>query len=195
MSPTPERREKILAISAELFAAKGIAATTVRDIGEAAGVFSGSLYHHFKSKNAIVTEILGDLMNDVHRRFARVAEHTRTPRETLQGLIRETLVTIDQHPHATAIYQNDRQYLRDNGLLEPVDSASRGVRDYWMTAIRAGIADGSLRDDIPAEIFYRSVRDSLWATMHWPIRRGYSTPEFADLLAKLFFEGFAARRD
>lgn len=194
MGSMPDRREKILAVSAELFATKGIASTTVRDIGEAADVFSGSLYHHFKSKNAIVAEILARYMNDIQRRFAEAVEHSQQPQEVLRGLILETLVIIEQHPHPTVIYQNDRRYLRDNGLLEPVDHASRSVREYWMTAIRAGVADGSLRDDIPAEVFYRSVRDSLWASMHWPIRGGYSTAEFANLLARLFFGGFATER-
>lgn len=192
MSSTHDRRETILAISAELFATKGIAATTVRDIGEAAGVFPGSLYHFFKSKNALAAELLGRFMTDIHGRFGEVVQREPTPRATVRGLIRETLVVIDEHPHPTAIYQKDRQYLRDHGLLEPVDSSSRAVRGYWMQAIHAGIADGSFRDDIPEEVFYRTVRDSLWATMHWPNRKNYSTSAFADLLASLFYDGFTA---
>jgi AcrR family transcriptional regulator len=178
-----------MALAAGLFATKGIAATTVRDIGEAAGVFSGSLYHYFPSKDAIVSEILGRYMDDIHHRFAGVAERSPSPEATVRGLVRETLEIIDEHPHPTAMYQNDRQYLRDHGLLEPVDSASRAVRNFWMVALRAGVADGSFRDDIPPELFYRSVRDTLWATTHWPNRGRYSTAEFADLLAGLFFDG------
>ncbi|MEU3270232.1 TetR/AcrR family transcriptional regulator [Saccharomonospora sp. NPDC006951] len=191
MGSGPDRRERILAVSATLFATKGIAATTVREIGETAGVFSGSLYHYFPAKNAIVAEILRRYLDDIHTRFAAVAARTHTPEATVRGLITETLTVIDAHPNPTAIYQNDRTYLRDNGLLEPIDRSSRSVREYWLTAIREGVADGSLRADVPAEIFYRSVRDSLWATMHWPIRAEYSREEFAELLITLFFSGFA----
>ncbi len=181
----------ILSSSAELFAEKGIAATTVRDIGETAGVFSGSLYHYFKSKNAIASEILRLFMDDILERFDRVDRGTSSPAETVRGLIRETLLVIDEHPHPTAIYQNDRQYLRDNGLLEPIDTASRGVRAHWLTAIETGAADGTFRTDIPAEVFYRTVRDTLWATNHWPNRRGHTVEEFAELMTTLFFSGFA----
>src|SRR5262249_57938903 len=45
-----ERREEILAIAAKIFADKGYASTTVREIADAAGILSGSLYHHFDSK-------------------------------------------------------------------------------------------------------------------------------------------------
>ena len=44
------RREELLAIAASLFAERGFKNTTVRDIADAAGILSGSLYHHFDSK-------------------------------------------------------------------------------------------------------------------------------------------------
>ncbi|UMG92355.1 helix-turn-helix domain-containing protein [Nocardioides sp. TF02-7] len=40
------RRGELLAIAARLFAEKGFKNTTVRDIADAAGILSGSLYHH-----------------------------------------------------------------------------------------------------------------------------------------------------
>jgi len=192
VAATPDRRERILSSSAELFATKGIAATTVRDIGETAGVFSGSLYHYFKSKNAIASEILDRFMADIQQRFDRVDERANNPADSVQGLILETLLVIEEHPYPTAIYQNDRQYLRDNGLLEPIDIASRAVRAHWLVAIRAGTEDGTFRKDLPPEIFYRSVRDTLWATNHWPDRQRYTVTEFADMMTSLFFSGFVA---
>ncbi len=189
----PERRAQIMAVSAELFATRGVTATTVRDIGDAAGVLSGSLYHYFKSKNAIIAEVLAGFMDDIHARFSEVAGASTSPEETVRGLVHATLLTIERHPHPTAIYQNDRQYLREHGLLDPVDRTSREIRGFWLAAIGAGIADGTFRDDVPAEIFYRSLRDSLWATMHWPNRAQYSTADFADLVATLFLGGFTPR--
>jgi AcrR family transcriptional regulator len=186
-----DRRELILSCSAELFATKGVASTTVRDIGQAAGVFSGSLYHYFSSKNAIVGEVLAGFMRDIQGRFERVEQASQSPDETVRGLIRETLHVIEDHPNATAIYQNDRQYLRDNGLLGPVDEASRAVREHWLRAIRKGVRQGMFRSDIPAEVFYRAVRDTLWATTHWPARKSHSTDEFAEMMIALFFQGFA----
>ena len=187
----PERRVQIMEVSARLFALHGVSATTVRDIGEAAGVLSGSLYHYFRSKDAIVSEVLAVFMDDIHARFSEVAAASTTPEETLRGLVHATLLTIEHHPHPTAIYQNDRQYLREHGLLETVDTKSREIRGFWLAAIDAGTADGTFRDDVPAEVFYRSLRDTLWATMHWPNRAQYSTADFGNLVATLFLGGFA----
>ena len=52
------RREEILAIAAELFAEQGVSNTTVRDIAKKAGILSGSLYHHFTSKDEMLDEII-----------------------------------------------------------------------------------------------------------------------------------------
>ena len=77
---SPDRREKILESSAELFARKGVATTTVREIGDAAGVFSGSLYHYFKSKNAIVAELMRGFITDIQLRFDQVEKTANDPR-------------------------------------------------------------------------------------------------------------------
>ena len=52
-------------LAGELFAQKGYRATTVREIADAAGILSGSLYHHFDSKESIGDEILSIFINDV----------------------------------------------------------------------------------------------------------------------------------
>ena len=56
------RRQQILDTAAAVFAEKGIASTTVRDISEQVGIYSGSLYHHFKSKEEIVAGILAPVV-------------------------------------------------------------------------------------------------------------------------------------
>lgn len=192
VASTLDRRIQILDAAAELFATKGVAATTVREIGDAAGVFSGSLYHYFKSKNAIVAELLSGFMSDIEQRFNRIAEQESAPSEKVDAMIRATLTVIELHPNPTAIYQNDRSYLRDQDLLGPVDAASRGIREHWLRALRQGVEQGIFRADLPPEIFYRSVRDTLWSTTHWPDRKPYSLTEFADIMVALFFQGFAA---
>lgn len=53
----PGRRGEILAIAGRLFARKGYRGTSMRDIGTAAGVLGGSLYHHIKSKDALFVEL------------------------------------------------------------------------------------------------------------------------------------------
>lgn len=189
-----DRRALIVARSAEMFAARGISATTVRDIGQAAGVFPGSLYHWFGSKDGIVRAILTEFMAAIQQRFEQVERSIDDPVVRVEGYIGATLEIIAAFPEATAIYQNDRQYLRDHGLLDEVDVPARAMRNHWLRAIKRGVAAGSFRPDVPTEVFYRTVRDALWSTTHWPVRKQHSTEEFAKLMSTLLLEGYLEKQ-
>lgn len=52
-----DRHREILEAAAALFAERGYAATSVRDIGERVGLLGGSLYHYIKSKEALFVKI------------------------------------------------------------------------------------------------------------------------------------------
>ncbi|WP_431804394.1 TetR/AcrR family transcriptional regulator [Microbacterium sp. bgisy203] len=54
------RRARLLDEAAALFAARGFAAVTTAEIGEAVGMSGPALYKHFSSKDAILTELLVD---------------------------------------------------------------------------------------------------------------------------------------
>lgn len=54
---TSDRYRDILEAAAALFAERGYAATSVRDIGERVGLLGGSLYHYIKSKEALFVKI------------------------------------------------------------------------------------------------------------------------------------------
>jgi TetR/AcrR family transcriptional regulator, cholesterol catabolism regulator len=51
-------RQSILHAAAGLFRQRGYAAVSLRDIAEAVGMKTGSLYYHFSSKESLVEEIL-----------------------------------------------------------------------------------------------------------------------------------------
>ena len=77
------RRADMVAIAAELFAQKGYRATTVREIADAAGILSGSLYHHFDSKESIGDEILSGFINEVLADYRSAVVEAADPRAAL----------------------------------------------------------------------------------------------------------------
>jgi AcrR family transcriptional regulator len=58
MTDPDSARGKLLQVAAHLFNRKGYERTTVRDLAAAVGIQSGSIFHHFRSKD----EILGAVM-------------------------------------------------------------------------------------------------------------------------------------
>src|SRR5690606_24421106 len=51
-------RGKLLQTAAHLFRSKGYERTTVRDLAGAVGIQSGSIFHHFKSKDEILKAVM-----------------------------------------------------------------------------------------------------------------------------------------
>jgi TetR/AcrR family transcriptional regulator, cholesterol catabolism regulator len=193
MTEPQDRRELIVATAAEMFARKGIKATTVREIADAVGVLSGSLYHYFKSKDEIVQEILVEFLEETRARYAEVLGRGDGVAETLRELVLASLRVASQRPYATAIYQNQLQYLIDRPEFK---EGSAEVQRVWLELIARGVAEGVFRDDISPRVFYRLIRDAVW--MSWCDQHSdkrYSIEQLADAITSVFLDGFVARPD
>ena len=195
MTDPPARREEILASAAELFARKGIKATTVREIGDAVGVQSGSLYYHFESKDAMAWEILMDFLTAIQDRYAKALADTKDAADALRQLVLASLQLTSEKPHATTIYQNELAYLREDPRFGEVQAASAGVRQAWLDVIERGVAAGAFRDDVSPRVFHRLVRDAVWLSGRWhhASEGDHSAEQLADDITSIFLHGFAAR--
>ncbi len=192
MAEARDRRELILSTAAEMVARKGLRATTVRAIADAVGVFSGSLYHHFPSKDAIVEEVLARYLDAIRARYAVVLASGKDPAACLHELVVTSLEIAEEQPHATAIYQNESQYLRELPGFRGIQVAAADIQQTWLQVIDTGVADGSFRHDIPSWVFYRLIRDAVWLSIRWHRPDGpYSTQQLADDVTSLFLRGFA----
>src|SRR6188472_3820523 len=94
-----------------MFATRGFAGTTVREIADAAGILSGSLYHHFDSKESIVDELLSTFQRDLFATYDRILESTPDTAARIDAIIRASFDAIDQHHNEVAIFQNDAGFL------------------------------------------------------------------------------------
>jgi AcrR family transcriptional regulator len=185
-----DRRDVILERAADLFAKQGVAATTVREIAEAVGILSGSLYHHFPSKDAIVDAIVSSFMEDLVTRYDAVLSGDQDPHAQLVGLVKASIATSAEHPHATEIYQKDERYLQGESSPSRVLEHARAVRNAWIKVLEAGAAQGAFRSDVPVKVIYPLLRDGLWLTARWfTPTRAYGYEELATDYVKVFVHG------
>ena len=161
------RRRELLGIAATLFAERGFKNTTVRDIAEAAGILSGSLYHHFDSKESMIDEILSTFQEELFAAYDAVLASDDDARTKLDRAVRLSFETIDQHPAEVAIFQNEADHL---GTFERFGYlAERGAqsRDVWVTLLREGVETGVLRADLDVDLVHRFIRDTVWVAVRW----------------------------
>ena len=165
--PTTDRRAELLAIAAGLFADRGLRATTVRDIADAAGILSGSLYHHFDSKESMVDEILRGFLDDLFARYREIVARRLGPRATLEAVVVASFAAIDGHHAAVAIYQAEARRLAEQPRFGYIRTRLTEFRKMWQDVLRAGVADGSFRSDLDVELSYRFLRDTVWVGVSW----------------------------
>ena len=80
------RRDELLELAATMFADRGLRATTVRDIADAAGILSGSLYHHFCVQGGDGRRGVAGFLGWLFERYREVIDTEPNPMERLQGL-------------------------------------------------------------------------------------------------------------
>ena len=187
-----DRREQILARAGELFATKGVSATTVREIGSAVGLLSGSLYHYFDSKEAMVEEIVSDFLRDLSAAYAGIRAEDPDPRSCLAGLIRASFHLMAKHPYACHIYQHDFNYLRTLPRFATLDAMAHEGEQAWLDVLHEGVARGQFRPDVDPVVFYRYNRDAIFLAVRWYRPGGrYQIDELADSCITVFMEGYA----
>ncbi|MFD6393289.1 TetR/AcrR family transcriptional regulator [Nocardia sp. NPDC055053] len=161
------RRDELLDLAANLFAERGLRATTVRDIADSAGILSGSLYHHFDSKESMVDEILRGFLDDLFGRYREIAAAGLSSRETLEALVIASYEAFDRHHAAVAIYQAEAKNLRDVERFGYIRDFNTEFRDLWHKVLTAGVADGSFRPELDVELAFRFLRDTVWVAVRW----------------------------
>ena len=187
------RRDELLRIAARLFAERGYRNTTVRDIADAAGILSGSLYHHFDSKESMVDEILRDFLDGLFARYRGIVEQGLGPRRTLEAVVVASFEAIDRQHAAVAIYQAEARRLADQPRFAYIRERLTEFRRLWHDVLGAGIADGSFRADLDVELSYRFLRDTVWVGVGWYRPGGQlGIDEIARQYLSIVLDGIAA---
>ncbi len=161
------RRDELLALAATMFAQRGLRATTVRDIADAAGILSGSLYHHFSSKEEMVDEVLRGFLDWLFERYRHIVATEPNPLERLKGLFMASFEAIETRHAEVVIYQDEAKRLALQERFAYVDERNREQRTMWVDVLTEGIAEGYFRDDVDVDLVYRFIRDTTWVSVRW----------------------------
>ncbi|WJG12819.1 TetR/AcrR family transcriptional regulator [Gordonia sp. Swx-4] len=189
------RRDELLATAGRMFAENGLRSTTVRDIADAAGILSGSLYHHFDSKESMVDEILRRFLDDLFARYREIAGAGLPASETLRGLVVASFESIDAERNAVAIYQDEAKRLSGQERFGYIGELNVEFRQLWHAVLQRGVDDGEFRPDLDVELVYRFMRDTVWVAVRWYRPGGPMTVEsIADQYLSIVLDGILPRR-
>ena len=185
-----ERREEILAHAAQIFADKGYASTTVREIADAAGILSGSLYHHFDSKESMLDEIMHGFLDHTVDRYRITVAEGGDPLEVLRALVREAFSSLGANPAALTVMINEFNFLVQFPRFTYLRAGAEETENLWVGVIEDGMRAGTFRSDLDGRMIYRFMRDTIWISVRWYRPDGkYRPEEIADLYLELLLDG------
>ncbi|MEB3021650.1 TetR family transcriptional regulator KstR2 [[Mycobacterium] crassicus] len=171
------RRDELLNLAAAMIAERGLRATTVRDIADAAGILSGSLYHHFSSKEEMVDEVLRDFLDWLFARYQQIIDTDANPLDRLKGLFLASFDAIEHRHAQVVIYQDEAKRLSAQERFSYVDERNRQQRKMWVDVLKQGVEEGYFRPDLDLDLVYRFIRDTTWVSVRWYRPGGNLTAE------------------
>lgn len=176
-----ERRNQILEIAARLFARKGYRGTSMRDIGQEAGVLGGSLYHHIKSKDALFVELHNAALDAAEARIRDAVARAEDPWDKLETAC-VTLLEIQLDPDSlTSPMMNDFREVPPEVRAQLI-----ARRDRFEELFRMLVAQLPLGPGIDRSIYRNLLLAQLNSAVDW-YRPGRLSPrEIGRQVALLF---------
>jgi AcrR family transcriptional regulator len=141
-------RGKLLQVAAHLFRNKGYERTTVRDLAGAVGIQSGSIFHHFKSKDEILRAVMEETIRYNTALMEAALSEADSVRERVLALIRCELQSImGGSGEAMAVLVYEWRSLSAEAQVRVL--ALRDIyENLWMQVLGEAKAAGYIRGDL-----------------------------------------------
>jgi AcrR family transcriptional regulator len=158
------RRMELVLAAATLFRDQGYERTTVRDLGNAVGLQSGSLFYHFRSKEEILVAVMALGITRTTQQLQSALAKATSPRTKLSALF---------HVHLHSLL-GENQTALEVMLYEwrSVSAEARPglivLRDryeaLWQEVLDQAAAAGLVKQDT------RLLRRTLLGSLHWSVQ-------------------------
>lgn len=189
-------RLRIMNAAASILAKQGYAGLRLSAVAEEAGLQTGSLYYHFQSKEQLVEEVLDWGVRVVYDHVRDRAE-ALGPRATaidritaaIDGFLSSLLEIGELSPAHLRNYQDLPEDIRVR-LRPGVLRASR----YWGDLVRAGIEEGSVRDDVDPFYLQLFVIHTMEQVSFWPPHPRGQSNDVAATVRRLIVDGIRTHR-
>jgi len=179
-------KERLLRVATRLFARNGFEGTSVQDIVDAAGVTKGAMYHYYGSKDDLLYEVYHQLLTLQTTRLTDIVKGSGSAEDRLRA------AAIDVVESSLANLDDMIVFFRSLHML-PADRQTqvraerRAYHDQFRGLVEEGLAAGSFRTEVPADVvvhyFLSSVNQlGAWFRPDGPLTARQVSEQYAELL-------------
>ena len=181
--------DTVLRRAIELFNTQGYDATSVGDLARELGVTKSAIYHHVPGKEHLLAAALDEALDELSAviRTALDTAPATSAHDRLRSAVEQSVRILVTHLPAVTLLLR----VRGNSATEIAALARRRTIDEQLASlVRAAVAEGSVRDDIPPELISRLLFGTVNSLIEWYHPEG---PVDVDTLARsltdLAFDG------
>src|SRR5690349_19923445 len=194
-----ERPREILDAALTVFAERGYSNTRLEDIGEAAGVTKGAIYHYFANKEDLLLRAIEQRSEEAFGRIEEILRDKTAPVSTrLRLVVRRWFGSISKERLAvvTLLLQGIAHEVPD-AFRKWLTGGPMAATRVIATLVREGQTRGEFRADADADVAARMLVSGLLQQTVW-LQYGDRIPELAmaqdrlvDSALELFLHGLA----
>jgi len=132
-------KAKILDAAVEVFVAKGFDGTSIAEIASLAGLPKANVYYYFKTKKAIYTTLIAELIHEWDEALAQI-DADRDPADALSGYIRAKLDFSRKYPLQSKLVANEAVHggrfltRQDHAHMKAITVEKAKVMEGWAKA-------------------------------------------------------------
>jgi AcrR family transcriptional regulator len=135
-APLTSRREQILEVAADLFAEHGFHGVSISDLGAACGFSGPALYKHFRSKQAILAEMLVSISEELLAEGRRRVAEATDDSEALSSLVDWHVTFALAHKPLIVVQDRDWSALPVEAR-EKVRATQLAYVEVWVAVLRS----------------------------------------------------------
>lgn len=192
-----QRREEIAKAALSLFLSKGYMSTTTREISEAAGIGTGTLYHYIGSKEdilAMITEAARDFSRELIEEVSSIpcdVSSTQKLKTAIRGFIRQ----IDEIQDLIVFWYQETRNLRGEARRIIFDLERSHVK-MFEEILAEGVGRGEfVVPDITLLATDIAVLSEMWAFRRWSLGPQYDVEEYIARQTELILSSAHAQDD
>ncbi|MCC2595427.1 TetR/AcrR family transcriptional regulator [Pusillimonas sp. MFBS29] len=160
------RRTELVLAAARLFRLNGYERTTVRELADAVGLRSGSLFHYFRNKEEILLAVMANGIQSVIDEGHALMLRYEQPAERLEGLFRLHMSSLINGVGGDAMHAMIYEWRSlTPQAREQIQQLSTAYEQLWHRAINDVVALGLVQGD-PA-IIRKQVLGGMNFTVRW----------------------------
>jgi AcrR family transcriptional regulator len=156
-------KERLLSVATRLFARNGFEGTSVQDIVDAAGVTKGAMYHYYGSKDDLLFEVYHQLLTMQTTRLNEIAKGEGSAEDRLRAAAIDVVESSVENLDDMIVFFRSLHMLPEDRQTQ-IRAERRAYHDQFRSLVEEGMAAGTFRTDLPADIvvhFYLSTVNQL----------------------------------